>query len=182
MLIVERDLTKDLHHIAHYEDAVTCDDGLITLVSHARRWHDCQTRAFNISKKTPKNVYKVVRRCCFALLSDSNAELVAHFHILENIGLNVASLSLYIMATAEENMTASTSSTSSSLKLCAVFRESCMRRRSKALINISERISDCFTMADFGFRSIMSRNVKKYSFTACDLLVLFAYHHLWHLE
>lgn len=121
----------------------------------------CQTHALKIWKKTPKNAYKVVRRCCFALMSASDVGLVAHSHILENIGLNVASLSLYIMVTVEENMAASASSTSSSLKLCAVSGENCMRRRSKALINISERISDCFTTADFGCRSIIMQNVKK---------------------
>lgn len=81
----------------------------------------CQTHALNIWKKTPKNAYKVVRRYCFALLSASNVGLMAHSHILENIGLNVASLSLYIMVIVEENMAASTSSTSSSLKLSVVF-------------------------------------------------------------
>lgn len=121
----------------------------------------CQTHALNILKKTPKKAYKVVRRCCFALLSISDVGLMAHSHILENIGLNVASLSLYIMVIEEENMTASTSSTSSSLKVIVVFWEHFRRRRSKALINISERISDCFTTADFGCRSIIMRNIKK---------------------
>lgn len=37
MLFVERDLTEDLYHIVHYEAGVTCDDGLIELVSHAKR-------------------------------------------------------------------------------------------------------------------------------------------------
>lgn len=135
---------------------------------------------FNVSKKTPKNAYKVDRRCIFALLSVSKVWLVAHCHILENIGLNVESLSLYITVTAEENMAASTSSTSSSLKLCSILGENCLRRRSKALINILVRISDCFPTADFDCCSTILRNVKKYSFTACDLLDLFGSYRLGH--
>lgn len=44
---------KDLYDIVHYEAVVTCDDGLIKLVSHAKRWHDILNTCLQHIEKNP---------------------------------------------------------------------------------------------------------------------------------
>lgn len=53
MFIFEIDLTKDLNHIVHYEAGVRCDDGLVTLVIHAKRWHDMSNTCLQHIEKNP---------------------------------------------------------------------------------------------------------------------------------